>query len=657
MVLKLSKKVEKKNTRERRKIISSVFLIAGFAAIHLVRDSRTVGSFYTSFDSNAVSGDSYRSYFGLNGSTIDDNASTIDLLFDSYSSSSSSSNNNLGEENVNVEHKHKHKHKHNTSQTSAQKQNPPKTEKPWLVYHIGPPKTATTTIQNGLQKYSSHLASHDNVFYLGQTLSYTKYFEYEEFNSTNGTGIKNHSPLIKAMSLMGENPTPTMQWHLKEKHNVVISSELFTSWLAKKKNYHFVFDNLFLQKGGWSDAEHGHGNASKPILSEGARIIPAYRRRLKEETKDDRLKNFLNHDVSSDFGFDTKVVAVYRHYFQWLASYYYQCYVQWMGFRRKDPPSLIDYVESTLEELGEKYHVDETEFDFTNATQLQKLHTNIRIQHGTLYAYLKWTAPRSLRYRVDLFDMHQQQIKPANETNASDKPDVFRDFICQALPNAPSTCLRLHQDKEEIVSRARKTSTGSPLETGELSTTQFDRLRQKTVEWFPQLSKKDTNKPRTYENVSEKDFTGFARLKQNFKSWVDARAKRLQESGETDDGHRWLCLSEESTKKLRNASWNMLRHLEALVRIREEATKGKDDSYIFEAPDNDARPKHPLLLSPNKHRHTPQDEQGDWWGRIKRDHDDLFDKTIANGVYCELDFERLFADDDFVLHVFYGKHN
>ena len=115
----------------------------------------------------------------------------------------------------------------------------------------------------------------------------------------------------------------------------------------------------------------------------------------------------------------------------------------------------------------------------------------------------------------------------------------------------------------------------------------------------------------------------------------------------------------------------MLRHLEALVRMRdddrtqeaEDQTKQQQQQQhhhqLFVAKEI-SRSKHPLLLSPNKYNRggLPNEienkNEEDWWAPIKQAHDELFEETVANGAYCELDLDRLFGDHDFVKQVFYN---
>ena len=587
-----------------------------------------------------------------------------------------------------------------------------KTQRPWLVLHVGPPKTGTTTIQTGLDIYAPQLASTDNVFYIGiaaERHNRPVYFRYQEKNN-NSDSDNGISSIFPTKLLIKEDKEDkeflrTLRWHSQEKHNIVVSSELFTTWL--RGNYFFhVYSRVFLQEGGESEKY----TASKPDPS-NAMLESDMRNRKKQEQlratleerkakeKDQAIqeRRFLisqihdarnlssskmkqythpfDHDDSSAFAFNVKVVVAYRHYFQWLPSFYYQNQVR---NKNMGSPSLIDYVEAALNDLGEKYHAYET--DFTNVAWLRdEISPNLRKEHGTLFSYLKWSAPRSLRDRVDIFDMHQLQIKPNINDTEANAPDLLRDFVCQAIPAADFTCSKLLNNTKPLVKRERNKEGGvSFLQTGKMTDTLYEQMKQKVFELFPEIrigrsqSKSTSKFFETNKNFTWKDSifysergnpAGYNQMRINFESWTQQRAEKQALGDISDDGHRQLCLGDKSIEKLRNVSWNILRHLEALVRLRDDnqVKEGSDNGGIdstidiFSAPDF-ARPEYPLLLSPNKYDHSKfpsESENLDWWGPIRRAHDDLFNTTIESGAYCELDLDRLFADEDFLKHVFF----
>ena len=42
--------------------------------------------------------------------------------------------------------------------------------RPWFILHVGPAKTATTSLQYALTQYAATLANEDNLLYLGQIM-------------------------------------------------------------------------------------------------------------------------------------------------------------------------------------------------------------------------------------------------------------------------------------------------------------------------------------------------------------------------------------------------------------------------------------------------------------------------------------------------------
>ena len=168
---------------------------------------------------------------------------------------------------------------------------------------------------------------------------------------------------------------------------------------------------------------------------------------------DDKIRNehAFYHGNSSTFLFDVKVVVTYRHYFNWLPSNYYnqEIHSKVVPPSLAEPPSLIHYVKKELWSLGEDYHSD-GKLDFTNTTFLENYSLMLNRNHGTLYAYLRWSQPRSLHDRVEVFDMHQQQIIPSDVNVNVTSTDILHDFVCQALPDAANTCLELMNVKKKL---------------------------------------------------------------------------------------------------------------------------------------------------------------------------------------------------------------
>ena len=463
----------------------------------------------------------------------------------------------------------------------------------------------------------------------------------------------------------------TLRAYRKQKHNVVISTEHFTSKFpdgAKSgKLFKRIFKNIFLyQEKGYVTHTKQSINSKGPknmesrgTLLNGAKRDAENRRRLIMNGA-----SGLHADESFKFGFNVKIVVNYRHYFQWLPSYYFQ--KKLMDQRSKNQHTLIEYIEEAIESLGSEYLFDSG--NTKNTTWLQTIPPGLNKVHGTLWSYMKWTSSPSLQNRVDIFDLHQQRII-MNDTEALQeeelpKPDLFQSFACQALPDATETCSQVRKANETLIVRARaEGGAGSSLETGKLSDTQLYQLK------FAALGREE-NFTTTFEVDPDQSIFQYRRfqnkveklIRANFYDWAEER----RASASVDD-HRQLCLSEESTLALKSISWNMLRHLEALVTMRDKNIResGSEElDKLFKAP-KIHQPKYPLLLSPQKYAQQPNTNEKDeeWWAHIKRNHDRLFERIVESNAYCELDLDRLLADQNFVRQVFfrlddvYGRKN
>jgi hypothetical protein len=165
-------------------------------------------------------------------------------------------------------------------------------KKPWLVIHIGPSKTATTSIQCGLQEYSLQLRGLDNYYYMGiacpghgrtpimpNNETALRFFELAGFMNW---------PQMTDTSIL-EQFLPRLDYHRRHGHNVIVSSE------------HFV-ENL---------------------------NVTAHERWRK-------VKNMFQ-------GFRVKAIVVSRNLVDWFPSYYYQ---RFLGEAKAAPPIQSFLLES-----------------------------------------------------------------------------------------------------------------------------------------------------------------------------------------------------------------------------------------------------------------------------------------------------------------------
>jgi hypothetical protein len=228
----------------------------------------------------------------------------------------------------------------------------------YFILHIGPPKTATTSIQCGLNKFSRALARKDNYYFLGQSCrlgtvvtmangeeSILAFDMLKELNTLNTTYLRALKVRVQAHYTLG--------------HHLILSSEHFISKLHDKNR------------------------------------IWGYLKRLTA-------------------GFKVKIVIAYRHYFQWIASMYYQQhyrneYMTWPHSGGSVHPSFQSYLTT---------HLDN--WESSNRTNTGSR----RSTHHSLWALLLWSKHFD---DVHIFDLHQEG-------------DTFTNFVCQTLPSATSFC-------------------------------------------------------------------------------------------------------------------------------------------------------------------------------------------------------------------------
>lgn len=293
--------------------------------------------------------------------------------------------------------------------------------KPWFVLHIGPQKTATTTIQSGLDKHSQLLAQEDRYYYLGQGASLD---HHPRRSMPNGEKPFWNRFLIQYMSYLEradensrehfEEFKQRLEWHRGQGHHVVLSSELYGSRMNTE--YHHVWKGL------------------KDVLS----------------------------------GFNVRVVLAYRHFMDWIPSNYYQKSVK----NGANFTSLLDWIEDHLDswdKVREQYYSQQrkqskrhkqglgnnNDDDDDDNVESSGLNSE---SHITLWLFQKWS-----RHFDDIrvFDMHQDGYLDENNANyrsnstKSSSYDLRTKFICQMLPTADKTCqiLRFQQqirNKKEV---------------------------------------------------------------------------------------------------------------------------------------------------------------------------------------------------------------
>lgn len=173
-------------------------------------------------------------------------------------------------------------------------------EKPYFVLHVGPPKTATTSIQCGLDELSAELAKEDSYYFVGKRCP--------RFNGTmaNGeAGIPGHHLM---MGLIEANPhsrgfeklKTRMDFHRARGNSIIFSIEAMSNHLEDRPETWNLFMSLFE-------------------------------------------------------GWNVRIVVGYRHYFDWIRSMYFQQHIgkkykeKWPEQRGLPQPSFQEFLEYHLE--------------------------------------------------------------------------------------------------------------------------------------------------------------------------------------------------------------------------------------------------------------------------------------------------------------------
>jgi hypothetical protein len=186
--------------------------------------------------------------------------------------------------------------------------------KPWLILHIGPPKTGTTSIQCGLEEYSRHLKQLDNYFYLGikcwsRSLSRRQPRRKSRRQNTmpnNETPIRGTSLALYMNGALEQTEAifqvfQRLNQHREQSHNVIISSEhLLTATSTNSSNQ--------------TDA-------------------------------------YWTHFKSLITGFNVRAVVVNRFLLDWLPSKYYQMFY---STTKGTIPSFQSFLKSALSVLENK---------------------------------------------------------------------------------------------------------------------------------------------------------------------------------------------------------------------------------------------------------------------------------------------------------------
>ena len=243
------------------------------------------------------------------------------------------------------------------------------TTKPYFILHIGPPKTATTYIQCNLQKLSKGLAEDDSYYFVGKNCPNTKAEMQNGEKSIPGhflmMGLNDANPHNRGYDLLKAR----MDYHRLKGDNMIYSNEALTNHLIDQNSTWDCFQTML---SGWN----------------------------------------------------VRVVIGYRHYFDWIRSFYYQTHKQNQKLHQKWPnqgngkphPSFISFLD---------YHIRRRESgDLSIDGGFQN---EAYGHHLTLSAYNKYSP-------------HFDDIQ---FLNMYDDEDLITDFVCRILSDADKTCRKV----------------------------------------------------------------------------------------------------------------------------------------------------------------------------------------------------------------------
>lgn len=275
---------------------------------------------------------------------------------------------------------------------------------PWFVLHIGPPKTATTTIQCGLEKHALRLAKTDGYHFLGGGCgeAMMKYY------MPNG-----EETVLRQMLIRGLQDMPGAVDHLSKfvarakvlretyRKSVILSGELFGSKLS--------FHPTVMRK-------------TRDMLISNAGFSP------------DRVR----------------IVLAYRHFVDWLPSFHYQTFVSseklmdkhWftLGPSKAKVVPFLEYADKYLKNWEEFQRTIESDPEANYGLAdfpLSRFPQDRQSIHPSWWLYRLWSHYFPLENQVQVYDMHS----PMNSNRPND--DMTTDFICHMLPDANRTCARL----------------------------------------------------------------------------------------------------------------------------------------------------------------------------------------------------------------------
>ena len=515
--------------------------------------------------------------------------------------------------------------------------------RPWLIMHVGPPKTATTTIQEGLASIAKNLAKDDNFYYMGSKIQSSKMKIIQVGDDDNNDNITMFRVWDMVVGGGTKHFSKALREHNQRGHNVILSAEHYATTVGTtfgNKNWGKLYDNTFLRQ--W---------------------------RLKRKRKRNSSNNnstgstFANNgDDEPLFRFRVKIVVAYRHFFQWLPSFYYQNHLM-LSAKYPPPedskyiPGIVEYIDQYLTGLVQ-YDPNNNRTNIYTTDDFNGYNKNSKKKvHGSLWAYLKFSSRPELYDRIDIFDLHQQQHHQQqqqsvnnNNNNTIKQQNLFPDFVCQSLPSASNTCRHLNERNKNPQKRSSHTTKFTSIQ---------DKLRiNQRARLIPELNSAALLYDLKGQKGVYKRIDDWFHTKNNHRRQAAESSASVDNDNDNDNDKQQnyslkKCLSSESMLKLKVASWNFLLQLVLLARVHSSSRQKRGRAQYFSSLFQSSTPTNHLLLSHQYHvENDNNDNDESWIIPTKAAHDESFDEYISTGKFCELDIEKMFEDEEFVRFVF-----
>lgn len=537
------------------------------------------------------------------------------------------------------------------------------------------------------------MAKEDHFYFMGAKLS--RELEMILNKNKNNTDNQKHNTdydnkvLMFTMKDFIYQPSKEFQQaireNLKQNHNVILSSEFYTAALINDNQYWLrLYKEIFLvkqkkmkqprrlQQQQRQRKLNDYNETLSTTVGTGTGTTPTTTVLTTMEAAGEKKDTTNLYD---SFSFRVKIVVTYRHFFQWLPSYYHQYYSvsQILGSKYLDTytPGIVEYIEWYINsndddnDIGNNFQQYEYHNNNNSNNKLPLNYTNYLVSpvglgtegfgshrrqvHGSIYAYLIWSSQPSLQGHIDIFDLHQQELIPEekNDTTASaststnqtvviknkqQEHNMFADFVCQNIP-AKTTCQYLIENTKNQIKR----------KSGHDDNILLDQDVYRIIK--EAIKRKLLIPPPSLNNDSFRSMIPVSKFIQKwFIEKVKQQRNEVNNNNDQSSSKKFninsymICLNGKTKQKLKEVSWNFL--LQQILLIKEKSQQQQK----HQSHSQPQTPSSNLILSSRfKFPTTTTTSHLDdimhdglllpsWLLPIKIGHDKSFDEYVNNNV-------------------------